>query len=86
MKEKSENIAREALKKIPSVDEILNDFNLPIPLDFYKYHINILLDKVRQKIIDGKINNNIREYVFEEIEMLSYFIEALPIRYRNVKG
>ena len=70
MKEKFENIAREALKKIPSVDEILNDFNLPVPLDFYKYHINILLDKVRQKIIDGKINNNVREYVFEEIKML----------------
>ena len=70
MKEKFGNIAREALKKIPSVDEILNDFNLPIPLDFYKYHINILLDKVRQKIIDGKINNNVRDYVFEEIEML----------------
>ena len=49
MKEKFENIAREALKKIPSVDEILNDFNLPIPLDFYKYHINILLGKVDRK-------------------------------------
>ena len=41
MKNKLKNDAREALKQIPSIDEIFNHFHLPIPQDFHKYHMNI---------------------------------------------
>jgi len=67
MKKKLNNDAREALKKIPSVDEILNDFHLPVPLDFYKFHINKILNQVREEILVGKKKSNIKKYVFDKI-------------------
>ena len=71
MKNKLKNDAREALKQIPSVDEIFNHFHLPIPQDFHKYHINKILNKVRIEIQEGKINNNIREYVIKKVDTMS---------------
>ena len=39
---------REALKSIPSVDEILSNYNsLTIPVSFLKFHINKILKKIR---------------------------------------
>jgi len=45
------NKVREALKLIPSIDEILKLFNknqsIEVPLEFFKYHINKELDSIR---------------------------------------
>ena len=59
---------RETLKKIPSVDEILAELPLStIPLDFYKFHINNILKKIRADIINGKIKTNIRKHCFQTL-------------------
>ena len=67
MKKKINDTAREALKQIPSIDEIINEVHLSIPLDFYKYHINKILDQVRNEIIDGQSFANVKKYVLQKI-------------------
>ena len=80
MKKKLKNDAREALKQIPSVDEIINQFHLPIPQDFFKFHINKLLKQVRKVILEGKKNSNIREYVMKKVDALSSKIRNNSLR------
>jgi len=59
---------RETLKKIPSVDVILKQIPLnSIPLEFYKYHIKLILSSIRNQIINGEIKSNIRNYCFKKI-------------------
>ena len=67
MKKKINDTAREALKQIPSIDEIINEVHLSIPLDFYKYHINKILDQVRNEIIDGQSFADVKKYVLQKI-------------------
>ena len=58
------NNAREALKKIPSLDEILQSFNLDnIPLQLFKDRLRKSLQKVRDNIKD----NNIPVFPIEEL-------------------
>ena len=68
---KSKTNAREALKQIPSIDEILLEFPLSIPLVFYKYHINKVLTHIRKEINEGFLLENIREYCFKQIKNLN---------------
>ena len=59
------------LKQIPSIDEILIEFPLSVPIVFYKYHINKVFDQIRNEINSGFISENIREYCFEKIKNLN---------------
>ena len=68
---KNKSNAREALKQIPSIDEILLEFPLSIPVVFYKYHINKTLSHIRQEINDGVLTENIKEYCFDKIKGLN---------------
>ena len=68
---KNKSNAREALKQIPSIDEILLEFPLSIPAVFYKYHINKILSHIRQEINDGVLTENIKEYCFDKIKGLN---------------
>ena len=67
---KSKINAREALKQIPSIDEILIEFPLSIPLVFYKYHINKVLNQIREEINSGFLSENIKKYCFTKIKIL----------------
>ena len=64
MKKEISKSVREALKSIPSIDEIINQFPAPIPQDFYKFHLNHLISKIRNKItavlISPKLFNSFR--------------------------
>ncbi len=60
-----------AYKDIPSVDEILSKFPLPIPIDFYKKNINKILDQIRKDIKSGFINQNIKKYCYQQIKLLT---------------
>ena len=62
---------REALKNIPSVDEIINKFqSYNTPLKFLKYSINNLLSSIRNEVLDGKDLTDIRDYTFDKVEKL----------------
>ena len=50
-----------AFKEIPSVDEILTEFPLSIPIDFYKNCINKILNQIRIDIKSGLINTDIKK-------------------------
>ena len=56
---------REALKQIPSLDEILKSFNLEnIPLQLLKNRLRLLLEEVRNDIKNKNISSdNIHDYV-----------------------
>ena len=62
--------AREALKQIPSVDELLNKYQLNIPIPFFKYHLNTILEKIRIDISKNKINKNIKKYTHSKVSNL----------------
>ena len=58
---------REALKKIPSLDEILQSFNLDnIPLQLFKDKLRKSLQKVRDNIKDNNIPDNISKYTLDQ--------------------
>ena len=66
-----QNKVREALKNIPSVDEIINKFqSYNTPLKFLKYSINNLLSSIRNEVLDGKDLTDIRNYTFDKVEKL----------------
>ena len=66
-----QNKVREALKNIPSVDEIINKFqSYNTPLKFLKYSINNLLSSIRNEVLDGKDLTDIRDYTFDKVEKL----------------
>ena len=80
MKKILNNDAREALKQIPSIDEIFNQFHLSIPQDFYKFHINNILSQIRKEILEGKKIKNIRAYVMKQIDGISKNISNNSLR------
>ena len=51
---KTKNNTREVFKKIPSVDQIIKNYQLEIPKDYFKYCVNLVLDEVRFDIQNGK--------------------------------
>ncbi len=67
MNNKSKNNAREVLRNIPSIDEILSEFHLDIPINFFKLHVNKILSNIRKDILDGKKIKNIRKYTLDKI-------------------
>ena len=67
MRSNPKNNTREVLRNIPSVDEILSEFHLDIPINFFKLHVNKILSNIRKDILDGKKIKNIREYTMDKI-------------------
>ena len=66
-----QNKVREALKNIPSVDEIINKFQpTNTPLKFLKCSINIELSNIRSKILAGQNINDIKKYTFNKINKI----------------
>ena len=64
---KTKNNAREVFKKIPSVDQIIKNYQLEIPKDYFKYCVNLVLDEVRFDIHNGKEIDDIKLYVNDKI-------------------
>tara|TARA_B100001741_G_C16540777_1_gene594233 strand:- start:956 stop:2347 length:1392 start_codon:yes stop_codon:yes gene_type:complete len=64
---KTNNNAREVFKKIPSVDQIIKNYQLEIPKDYFKYCVNLVLDEVRFDIHNGKEIDDIKLYVNDKI-------------------
>jgi len=62
--------AREAFKKIPSVDELLKKYQPEIPISFFKYNLNLLLKQIRKEISQGKLNKNIGKYTYSKVSEL----------------
>ena len=52
MRSNPKDNAREVLRSIPSVDEILSEFHLDIPINFFKLHVNEILSNIRKDILD----------------------------------
>ena len=71
MKKEISKSVREALKSIPSIDEIINQFPAPIPQDFYKFHLNHLISNIRNKILLGDEVHNVKEFILSESCSLS---------------
>jgi len=69
------NKVREALKLIPSIDEILkkNKFsNQNTPLDFIKHNINNKLNEIREFFQKGMFIDNPKEYIENQIQDICY--------------
>ena len=64
---KTNNNAREVFKKIPSVDQIIKNYQLEIPKDYFKYCVNLVLDEVRFDIQNGKEIDDVKLYVNDKI-------------------
>ena len=64
---KTKNNTREVFKKIPSVDQIIKNYQLEIPKDYFKYCVNLVLDEVRFDIQNGKEIDDIKLYVNDKI-------------------
>ncbi len=61
---------REALKLIPSIDEIINQFKNSynnVPKEFLKYNLNIILNEIRTKFQNHKHLDNPKDYISNEI-------------------
>ena len=63
---KENNNVREALKNLPSVDELIKNHQYDIPLILFK-KINLVLDQVRKKILNGDDIGNIQKYIDDKI-------------------
>ena len=58
------NDVREALRKIPSLDEILQSFNLEnIPLHLFKDRLRKSLQKIRDNIKKGTFEKFYEQYI-----------------------
>ena len=64
---KENNNVREALKNLPSVDELIKNHQYDIPLILFKKKINLVLDQVRKKILNGDDIGNIQKYIDDKI-------------------
>ena len=64
---KENNNVREALKNLPSVDELIKSHQYDIPLILFKKKINLVLDQVRKKILNGDNIGNIQKYIDDKI-------------------
>ncbi len=58
---------REILKNIPSVDDILKKYPNSLPKPFFKYHINILLNKIRKEVLNGFKIKNLNKYTNDKV-------------------
>ena len=73
--------AREAFKKIPSVDEILKTIDLEsLPVHFLKSRINQILNKVREDIISNNIPADIYSFVMNEVEKQVRYISKPSLK------
>ena len=73
--------AREAFKKIPSVDEILKTIDLEsLPVHFLKSRINQILNKVREDIISNNIPVDIYSFVMNEVEKQVRYISKPSLK------
>ena len=64
---KTNNNTREVFKQIPSVDQIIKNYQLEIPKDYFKYCVNLVLDEVRFDIQNGKEIDDVKLYVNDKI-------------------
>ena len=72
---------REALKLIPSVDEILNNYNsLTIPAAFLKFHINKELKKIRNNFKNELFIDNPKSHIDNIIKTLYNKINRKSLR------
>ena len=71
---------RATLKEIPSIDDILKKYPVKIPKSFFKFHINYILNQVRNDIIKGKIINDINKYIDMEIKSMIEKIKLNSLR------
>ena len=65
-----QNKVREALKLIPSIDEILKEHKISgrnTPLDFIKNNLNNKLNEIRKDFQSGKIDKNPKKYINDQI-------------------
>ena len=67
---KDNNNVREALRNIPSVDEVLNTYHPNVPLVLFKKNINLVLDSVRNEIVSGKKIKNLTSYIDTKINLV----------------
>ena len=61
---------RETLKKIPSIDDILLKYPNKLPQAFLKLHINNILNRIRKEIIENKKIDDVKSYVYSEIQLM----------------
>ena len=64
---KTKNNTREVFKEIPSVDQIIKNYQLKVPRDYFKYCINLILDTVRSDISNGKKIKDVKSYINDKI-------------------
>ncbi len=65
------NKVREALKSIPSIDEILNYFNSSsLPVAFAKFHINKTLKKIRTDFKNELFIDNPKSHIKDTFQIL----------------
>ena len=66
-----QNKVREALKNIPSIDEILSIFQkkykLDVPLDYFKFELNKELNYIRKKFKENLFIDNSSEFIKKRI-------------------
>ena len=62
---------REALKNIPSIDEILSifqkNYKLDVPLDYFKFELNNELDYIRKQFKENLLIDNSSEFIKKRI-------------------
>ena len=81
MKKITNNNAREVLKDIPSVDEIMNKFqSTNIPLKFLKSSVSTILSSIRKDLLNNLKVNDIKEYTFNEINKMIKKINSNSLR------
>jgi len=75
------NKVREALKSIPSVDEILNYFNSSfLPVAFAKFHINKTLKKIRTDFKNELFIDNPKSHIEDTFQILFNKINCKSLR------
>ena len=65
------NKVREALKNIPSIDEILSifqkNYKLDVPLDYFKFELNNELDYIRKQFKENLLIDNSSEFIKKKL-------------------
>ena len=75
------NKVRDALKSIPSIDEILNYFNSSsLPAAFAKFHINKTLKKIRTDFKNELFIDNPKSYIEDTFQILFNKINRKSLR------
>ena len=76
------DIAREALKNIPSLDKILSTSNNSnkVPSHLLKSKINHFLSNLRLEINQGKIPDDIPKYIHQNVEKIIFLNSIHSLR------